>query len=526
MPFTFKSGNTPGQAAKTLGGSWTDLVYVYPNGTVVKGSDLDPTKVPIGTIAYTSTEYETKVGSTSGGSTTTTTTTKLPTAEGPASGGVYTRSQISTWFKEAGAVVEIKDGDTVIETAEQRLDRLVFQLNSGTRTEEEVYQEIYNGTGSTLESGVKGAALLTETYGGSPEIWYNSNSKEWFLVYGVPGTDVPLAYSISLAELKVIFPDSTPVYDRSLTRAQMRSMGTIYAGTAEDPYGDPYGDFIRMIEKEATIKPWLKDPDMLAVMFEATLEGREPTEAELAGTDWWQNHSEAEREWLTQSLKDPATAEQMVRDARIAVRQGLIDAGVANPDAALIDYMAGEWVQGRWSQTYLNSQIKGVSDPASGIAIDRGLQGIVAELDEPVDTTRQYEDRVRQEVLKWLGPVYGKWSDTQIAEWAGQLRNNPDGMEALTSMLRGQRSAMFPEYANENLTYEDIAGPWRNLVSNTWGQPPDETDPFFMEILRLNDYGEAGKQLRREGLRRDISDVQTEIERSAVNANERYRPVA
>jgi hypothetical protein len=520
MAYTFKSGSTPNAAAAALGGSWKDLVYKFPNGTIVKGSALNPNTVPIGTIAYTQAEYD---GTTGGGGSTS--TKAVPKEEGPGQGGVYTRSQVSSWFTAAGVTIEIKDGKTVIETAEQRLDRLVFQLNSGGRTETEVLQEIYNGTGKTIESGAKGAALLTETYGGSPEIWYDKTSGEWYLAYGVPGTDIPLLYSISTAELKVIFPDSKPVADRSITTNEIKKLGGIFAGTAEDPFGDPYADFIDQLEKEAKIKPWLKDADMLAIMFEATLEGRQPTEAELSQTNWWKTHSEAERAWLTMSLYDPSTSEQMITDARLGVRQALVDAGVSNATEDIINYMAGEWVQGRWSEIELQSQIKGLSDPSSGITLDEGLSKIIADTQITLDTTSQYEERVRTEVLKWLGPVHGEWTDNQIASWAGKLRNDPDGMEALTQMLRGQRTALFPEYANENLTYEDIAGPWRNMVSNTWGETPDETDPFFSELVRLNDYAEAGKRLRKEGLIRNVGKVSQDIERAGASANQQYRPV-
>lgn len=443
MAYTFKSGSTPNQAASALGGSWRDLVYKYPNGTIVKGASLDPTKVPIGTIAYTQAEYDGTAGS------------------DPAAGG---------------------PDDAAHE-------------------------------------------LLEEVYGGTPEIWYDETKKEWYLVYPVPTTDVPLLYSITTEELKAIFPDSDPVYDKKVTTASIAKLGGIYAGTAEDPYGDPYADFIDQIEKEAKIKPWMKDADMLAIMWEAALEKRAPTEAEISQTNWWKTHSESERAWLNVVLFDPRTADQMVTDARLGVRQALIDAGISNPTAELIDYMSGEWVQGRWSDMELQAQVRGLADPASGITLDDGVTKIVAGMDQPLDTSQQYEEKVRNEVLKWLGPAYGKWGGTQIAQWAGKLRNDPDGMEALTQMLRSQRMALFPEYANENLTYDDIAAPWRNMISNTWGQTPDETDPFFTSIIRMNDYAEASRQLRREGLRRDIGKVQLDIEQAGLSNNERYRPV-
>lgn len=521
MSFKFSRGDTPSKAASSLGGSWRDLVYVFPNGKVVQGADLNPRAVPIGTVAYTKDEYGGGGGGSGGGSTRPT----RPKPEG-ASGpyGVYTEAQVSSWFAAAGVdpAIEGSDGE-VIETADQRLARLAFQLNSGQRTEDDVLNEIYGGPGADVQSGAMGAGLLSEVYGGSPEIWENTETGEWFLSYGVPGTDVPLLYSITSSQLKAIFADAAPRADRRVRNSTLHELGAIFAGTAEDPFGNPYIDFIEQLEKEAQFQPWLRDEDMLAVMFEAALEGREPTDAELATTNWWQTHSAAQREWLTNYLRDPASADAMIQSAQVSTKQQLESLGISNAPSSLVNFLANKLVTGDWTQAYWSEQVRGLSDPYAKVAMDAELKSEVTGLSAPLDTTAEYEERVRAEVLNWLGPVYGKWNDSKIAQWAGRLRNDPDASDALTEVLRNQRMSLFPEYTNTQLTYEDIAEPWRRVWENTWRQPVDETDPLFLEIIRANDYQLAGQRLRAEGLSRGVKGVGDELQAAATRQGQQIR---
>ena len=365
--------------------------------------------------------------------------------------------------------------------------------------------------------------LITEVTGGDPEIWYNATTDEWYLVYYVPNTNIPLLYLADDEKMDALFPagGGSRAYDRLVTDQDIAEMGGIHAGTAEDPFGDPYAAFIEMLEKEALIRPWLLDEDMLAILFEAALEERQVTEGELKSTRWWKTHTDEERAWLILIHSDPLTAAAKIDDLKITIRAQLEGLGMANPPDNLIDWLAQKRASGSWSEVTLNSQLRAISDPSSGISIDPELQAVIG--DDALDTTQLHEDRVRQEVLRWLGPVHGAWTEAQIQEWAGILRNDPDGFEQLVTMLKGQRLAVFPEYDNENLTYEDIVGPWRGLWENAWGQPADELDPFFTEIVRLNDFGEANKLLREEGLNRGIDTVTTRLESSALSTGSTIR---
>lgn len=337
---------------------------------------------------------------------------------------------------------------------------------------------------------------------GDPQVWQDGNT--YYLVYFVPGTEppVPLMYQATKDQIQGVFgPDNPIVVDYQVTAQITQGWGAIPAGQfgeIQNTTEDPFDAWAATVTKEAEVRPWLKDPTVLAAIAEAQLEGRAITQAEFEQTDWWKNNNSAQRTWALLYESDPATAQRAIEDNKIMTLNALEAAGVANPPDSVVAYMAMQFTTGNWSQTYFNTQVEAIADPLSGIEVDDGLAGAIGSA--RIDTTRDREDTVRAEVSRWLGPAFGNWSDNQIREWAGRLRNDPDAQIALTEMLRKQRMALFPEYTNDSLTYEDIAEPWRNYVMGVWGEQADETNDDFLQVVRMNDSAEAGKYLRRRGL--------------------------
>ena len=73
---------------------------------------------------------------------------------------------------------------------------------------------------------------------------------------------------------------------------------------------DRFTSFAETLSQEATIQPWLLDPDSVALIAEAALEDREVTVAEWAGTNWYKTHTDTERDWLLFYHRDPISANQ------------------------------------------------------------------------------------------------------------------------------------------------------------------------------------------------------------------------
>lgn len=352
---------------------------------------------------------------------------------------------------------------------------------------------------------------------GEPEIWKIDGKA--YVIYTVPGSEPPiyLSWEVPEDDIEALFgPDVTPKYNKVIDQAQADSMGVLNFGNTNELANyddDPFTSWAQTMETQAASQPWILDEDYQALIAMATLEGRALTDAEIQSTQWWQDHTQAEREWMKVYHGDPQTAQTMLEDNRIKTLQLLKEAGVENPSEDLVNAMADAITTGVWSVTQFNNQIKAVADPFSGIQID---SMITQYLGESTGTTMEGEDLVDSLVREWLGPVYGAWSDEDIQKWAGKIRNDPDAQQQLVAKLQAQRLSLFPGATDPTLTYDDLAQPWRSFGQNIWGQQMDETDPIFAQLINNNDAAVNGALLRKEGLDREIGTVEQSFEKQTL----------
>ena len=271
---------------------------------------------------------------------------------------------------------------------------------------------------------------------------------------------------------------------------------------------NPFASFVETIDEQAQVAPWITDPEMISLLAEAAVEGREVTDAEWQTTNWYQTHNENERQWLRTYYEDPSTATQLTTDSQIAVANSLQAAGVSNAPEALINWVAGKFVSGEWSQTYTTEQISLFADPYATGKRDASFENYLSSTAlTGVDRTTEREREVRELYSKWLGPTLGKLTDNEAAEIAGKLRDDPDYQDQLVQSLKQSRLAAFSAYTNPELTYEDIARPWRNLTTSVWGQTADETQGWWQDMVKSNDFTEAQTTLREKGLEQDVTQV-------------------
>ena len=368
-----------------------------------------------------------------------------------------------------------------------------------------------------------------DTTAGRPNTTVPGEGKVWriggvlFFVYFAPNTDppVPLAWRVEDEYVDGYFgPGVTPTIDQAMSKAQFEQMGGLVWGEAQEIVpgegGEapqhPWNSLVANWAVETSVRPWLKDPEIAALIAGAYLETRQVTDAEWWGTNWWQTHSADERAALLAASSDPASYEQNYLDLMVKIRDGLAAAGVSNASDALVEWLANKVATGLWSTTKVNSQIAALSDPASIHGLDPELRKLINQLraggeQEALDRTQEYEDTVKDSVLRWLGPAFGNWNQKQIGEWAGVLRNDPDGQTRLEDMLSKQRLQLFPNYTDPRATYDDVASIWRNVYYNLWGEQPNEKDPLFIDIVKDNDLTTATQTLLKEGLVRGVDDV-------------------
>jgi hypothetical protein len=350
-------------------------------------------------------------------------------------------------------------------------------------------------------------------------VWNVDN--QLYVAYEVPGAgdvyDGPpiyMAYEVYRNDLVEAglwskgetLPTISPIRKEDFDRVAILFSGDTNQLTQDNR--NPFAAFTETITEQSQVAPWITDSEVIGLIAEAALEGREITDAEWQTTNWYQTHNESEREWLRTYYSDPSTATQLTTDAQIAVGNALQAAGVSNAPEALINWVAGKYVSGEWSQTYTTEQVVLFADPYATGKRDVQFENYLSSTAlTGVDRTTEREREVRELYNKWLGPTLGKLTDQETTEIAGRLRDDPDYEDALIQNLKQNRLAAFSNYTNPELTYEDIARPWKNLTTSVWGQTADETQGWWQEMVKTNDFATAQETLRTKGLEQNVTQV-------------------
>ena len=392
---------------------------------------------------------------------------------------------------------------------------------------DEIIDETKTTTTTTTTPTTTGTGQITNTaftqFNNIPEnglLWDVGGN--FYIVYEVPGSQgevyegnpLYMAYELKdndLVNAGILSPEATaPQPNATMDQAFFDSIAIVTGNTDQlsAEIDNPFASFVETISEQSQVAPWITDPEMISLIAEAAVEGRTVTDAEWQTTNWYQTHNESEREWLRTYYEDPSTATQLTTDSQIAVANSLQAAGVSNAPEALINWVSGKYVSGEWSQTYTTEQISLFADPYATGKRDASFENYLSSTAlTGVDRTTEREREVRELYGKWLGPTLGKLTDQEAAEIAGRLRDDPDYQDQLVQSLKQSRLAAFGAYTNPELTYEDIARPWRNLTTSVWGQTADETQGWWQEMVKSNDFAQAQNTLREKGLEQDVTQV-------------------
>lgn len=409
-----------------------------------------------------------------------------------------------------------------------------YQKSNGLTQDGKAGPQTLGSLGISSGDGGEGSDLNLP---GNAMLWKNTETDEWIVVYTIPAIELEdgtkseeifVSWTVeSDDDLEAIVGAGvTAVAAKSLTTAELTAMGVVNFGGVDEfrdfdhIEGDPFDSWVEDMTTLAETQPWVLDPEwhQLAVMAVLERDDAQISVAELQGTAWWQDHSESERRWLEMKHGDPATADQWVEDSRANTLERLKNAGISNIHYRVAYFMADMVTTGQWTQDKLQEQIEALSDPYSGIKLSDLLMAQMTRFEFTPDTTREKEDTVRALLNKWLGPSYGAWTDSQIAEKAGALRQDPDAQTAFVESLKDQRVAMIPGVQDRETSYQDLAGPWKTFGSNSWGQEIDETDPMFLQMLNNNDAATNGRLLAEQGLKRDVGKVVSDTRNSMKEA--------
>jgi hypothetical protein len=353
--------------------------------------------------------------------------------------------------------------------------------------------------------------LAYEVPGSEGEIY---KGKPMYMAYEVVGNDAKKA-----GLLTADAPNAT--LNAEVNKAFFDSVAVL-AGNTDQLSADidhPFASFTDTLRTQIQVAPWLADNEAIALLAEAAVEGRTVTDAEWQTTTWWKEHTQAERDWLRTYNSDPATATQNITDAQLSVQNSLVAAGVSNAPDSLVDWIANKFVSGQWSEIYTTEQLGLFADPYAQGTRDTELENYLSSTAlTGVDRTTQREREVEELFNTWLGPTLGKLTDSEKAEIAGRMRDDPDYKDTLVDSLKQSRLAAFSAYTNPELTYEDIARPWRNLTTSVWGQTADETQGWWQEMVKSNDFTTAQTTLREKGLENNIAQVTQDATQALTQA--------
>ena len=390
-----------------------------------------------------------------------------------------------------------------------------------------------------VTSGVTSGSAELSTGFVDSQIWEYEGNK--FVVWQVPGTMMYMRYAASDSELDMLYsgrerPDEIQASDTMWT-------SSVYFGNVNEldekviTTGDsPFVGFVDNFEKATLGRPWLKDDDeMFSLWVEGYVEDRDITTEEWSNTEWWNNSTKEERDWLVTSkgrgIGDadfPADAKTLLDQNRILYLQTMKNAGIANADTirdangnSLAEWFADKVTFGEFDAVKASEQIQALSDVTSGIQVDERITNWLEGKGE-VDQTRTGYASARALALEWLGPVYGALDEATLQDYAGIIRNaeNPDvGADLLQEELKSQRKVLFnTDIYDENLTYKQIASPWQNYSFQFLGERMDETSQNWLNVLLANDQNTADQELTAYGLNNNIVKVVDTLSDNIANS--------
>ena len=193
---------------------------------------------------------------------------------------------------------------------------------------------------------------------------------------------------------------------------------------------------------------------MFSLWVEGYVEDRDILTEEWANTEWWNNSTKEERDWLVTSkgrgIGDadfPADAKTLLDQNRILYLETMKNAGIANADTirdangnSLAEWFADKVTFGEFDAVKASEQIQALSDVTSGIQVD------------------------------------------------------------------------------ENLTYKQIASPWQNYSFQFLGERMDETSQNWLNVLLSNDQNTADQELTAYGLNNNIVKVVDTLSDNIANS--------
>ena len=404
-------------------------------------------------------------------------------------------------------------------SSDKSLDEILGQVTDGA-----------SGPAGGAAGGTTGGVTGVSTGRMGSQIWQDQSGQK-YLVFSIPGTNMFVRYKASDDDLASFFTTGMPDV-RSINQDAEDWNNSLWLGSYVEIDGDiklglvnPFDTMVDNFAKVKKVQPWMEEDELYSLWLEGIIEDRDIEDYEWQGTEWWQTHTKEQRDWLLTSQGKglgslPADAQALLDNNKIRAKELLKQYGVTNAEEiinadgdTLVDFFANQLTVGNWTELTWANQAKGLGDPLAGIERDTQLTNWLDNIDEALTpaTTQAGYSTAQSLALKWLGPTFANFEDTNLAEYAGMIRNAESqevGIAAVENRLKAIRKALFStDLYDENLTYEDIAAPWRNYSYQFLGQRMDETAAEWINVLKANDQEKINSILLEYGLNNNVQTL-------------------
>ena len=346
------------------------------------------------------------------------------------------------------------------------------------------------------------------------QIWVRDGVK--YVVWQVPNQPFFMRYKASDTEISQFYSGRVKPPENTIGDELWFSSVLFGNSLAELPLDvilqgeSPFVGFTEIMAAAIDARPWLEDNEELRNLWiQGIVEDRDITAEEWGATDWFEGQNQEVIDWLVLSKARGINDDDLPADAvvnrdtnRILYTQKLKSAGVSNADKIINEVTGqtfGQWfgdmvTTGQFTETYADFQILGLADETKDIPRDSKINDWLSGKGQLSKTKEGYAV-VQNTSYKWLGPLYGQLDAGYQAELAGEFRNagsREEGLALLNERFKEIRKSIFPtSMYDENLTYEDIAQPWRNFTFNILGERISESSDVWINILKTNDQTKA-----------------------------------
>ncbi len=156
--------------------------------------------------------------------------------------------------------------------------------------EEEVTEEINRTAATEFAEGIPNGGEIVKA------------GDKYYILYKIPNTALSLSYEATENDIEGLYPLNFD--EQSFREVSEEDIAlTVPFGNIAELYDPellqsgltPWEGFVDYLDKEAELRPWLEDEEMVFLLAEATLEGRVVTDAEWKTTNWWHKHTRSKR---------------------------------------------------------------------------------------------------------------------------------------------------------------------------------------------------------------------------------------